>query len=402
MIRKFRRFIENYREIRSNVYENSDRISNYEKKISEINTEVEKNRQDVEKANIDLISRIDTTSNKIRDCEVDLNNSKADIWGQYDAFEYKFWQDKMFMNKTLYNESLRNRKDNYRKDFNPLVSVIIPVYNGTNYMRYAIDSALNQTYKNIEIIVVNDGSTDNGETEKVAKSYGDKIRYISKDNGGVSSALNVGIKNMKGDYFAWLSHDDIYYQNHIEENINYLRYCDNYEKIIPYSCFDFIDENGEILLKDTIIAGIHYYDYKLTLNSHYGCILRGEVNGGNVLIPRKAFDECGGFEEGNKITQEKEMWSRLLKKYTFINIPIITYSIRNHKQQVTNTSNEVRNETDKKILEIVDGITEQEMIDESESVSLFFYELYVHYEKNGIKSLAEEFYNRYKKNKKIY
>ncbi|MDD4547058.1 MAG: glycosyltransferase family A protein, partial [Oscillospiraceae bacterium] len=93
---------------------------------------------------------------------------------------------------------------------NPLVSIVIPVYNGSNYLAEAVDSALAQTYKNIEIVVVNDGSNDEGATEKVAKSYGDKIRYFSKENGGVSSALNLGIENMKGDYFSWLSHDDLY------------------------------------------------------------------------------------------------------------------------------------------------------------------------------------------------
>ena len=78
----------------------------------------------------------------------------------------------------------------------PLVSIVIPVYNGSNYMREAIDSALAQTYENVEIIVVNDGSTDDGETDRIARSYGDKIRYFAKDNGGVSSALNKGIKEM--------------------------------------------------------------------------------------------------------------------------------------------------------------------------------------------------------------
>ncbi|MDR1982842.1 MAG: glycosyltransferase family 2 protein [Holosporaceae bacterium] len=92
--------------------------------------------------------------------------------------------------------------------FNPLVSMVTPVYNGSNYMREAIDSALAQTYKNIEIIVVNDGSTDN--TEDIALSYGDKIRYFKKENGGVASALNLAIENMKGKYFSWLSHDDAY------------------------------------------------------------------------------------------------------------------------------------------------------------------------------------------------
>src|SRR4026207_13272 len=92
----------------------------------------------------------------------------------------------------------------------PLVSIVIPVYNGANFMREAINSALAQTYKNTEVIVVNDGSTDNGLTDAIAKEYGDKICYFRKENGGCGSALNMGIANMKGDYFSWLSHDDVY------------------------------------------------------------------------------------------------------------------------------------------------------------------------------------------------
>ena len=119
----------------------------------------------------------------------------------------------------------------------PLVSIVIPVYNGTNFLKDAIDSALRQTYKNIEVIVVNDGSTDNGGTEGIALSYGDKIRYFKKENGGVASALNHGIKEMRGEYFSWLSHDDVYNDNKIEEQINFLKkYPD--EEVVVY-IFDF-------------------------------------------------------------------------------------------------------------------------------------------------------------------
>ena len=107
-------------------------------------------------------------------------------------------------------------------NFNPKVSILIPAYNGANYMREAIDSALAQTYKNSEVILVNDGSKDNGDTEAIARSYGDKIRYFHKENGGVASALNLGIRKMTGEYFSWLSHDDVYYPHKIETQINFL------------------------------------------------------------------------------------------------------------------------------------------------------------------------------------
>ena len=102
-------------------------------------------------------------------------------------------------------------------EFQPLVSIVIPVYNGSNYMREAVDSALAQTYEHLEVIVVNDGSTD--DTEQIALSYGERIRYFRKENGGVSSALNLGISKMKGAYFSWLSHDDIYSPTKVSDAI---------------------------------------------------------------------------------------------------------------------------------------------------------------------------------------
>src|SRR5688500_7068290 len=92
----------------------------------------------------------------------------------------------------------------------PRVSVVIPVYNGANYLAQAIDSALAQTYPDGEVVVVDDGSTDERATERIARGYGHRIRYIRKENGGVATALNAGIEAMTGDYFSWLSHDDMY------------------------------------------------------------------------------------------------------------------------------------------------------------------------------------------------
>ena len=106
-----------------------------------------------------------------------------------------------------------------KQQMQPKVSIIIPVYNGSNYLQEAIDSALAQTYPNCEILVINDGSCDEGKTEAIALSYGDRIRYFKKENGGVATAVNYGIEHMTGDYFAWLSHDDYYLPHKIERQM---------------------------------------------------------------------------------------------------------------------------------------------------------------------------------------
>ena len=134
-----------------------------------------------------------------------------------------------------------------KNSLNPKISIIIPVYNGSNYMKEAIDSAINQTYKNYEIIVVNDGSNDNGETEKIALEYGNKIKYYHKKNGGVSSALNYGIEKMTGEYFSWLSHDDVYTNDKIQNQINALNKYSFQNKYIVCCKTKQIDKNSKEL-----------------------------------------------------------------------------------------------------------------------------------------------------------
>ena len=95
-----------------------------------------------------------------------------------------------------------------------LVSVIIPVYNSAQFLKESLESVLNQTYQNIEIICVNDGSTD--DSLEILKQYSNKITIISQENHGLASALNAGIKQMKGNWFKWFSPDDLMYPNTIE------------------------------------------------------------------------------------------------------------------------------------------------------------------------------------------
>ncbi len=90
------------------------------------------------------------------------------------------------------------------------------------------------------MIVVNDGSSDGGKTEEIALSYGDRIRYFRKENGGVASALNLGIREMRGEYFSWLSHDDVYLPRKVEREAAAL--AARGDDAIAYSDYEVIDE----------------------------------------------------------------------------------------------------------------------------------------------------------------
>lgn len=194
--------------------------------------------------------------------------------------------------------------------FQPKVSIVIPVYNGSNYLENAIRCALAQTYPNIEILVVNDGSADEGATERIALSFGEQIRYFSKPNGGVSSALNYGIANMTGEYFSWLSHDDGYTPDKIADGVELLRQLgEKRDRTIAYTSGHFVDKNGGFLKKfpDRLAVGKRYSGQEMV---HYS-LKNGTLNGCCMLIPKTAFDECGGLNEQLRYSQDTLMWYTL-------------------------------------------------------------------------------------------
>jgi glycosyltransferase involved in cell wall biosynthesis len=126
----------------------------------------------------------------------------------------------------------------------PLVSVVIPVHNGEEYIKEAIDSCLNQTYENIEIIVVDDKSTDN--TLQILQEYGDKITVIpvEKQN-GLGNVLNIGIRASKGQYIARMDADDVMYPSRISKQVEYMQEHPNC--VAVGGQIDIIDENGKVV-----------------------------------------------------------------------------------------------------------------------------------------------------------
>lgn len=356
-----------YRKLYDNLSEelNSEKAENaaLKKEISKLSDNVEQLRRDV----FDFEIGFETNQNKVN------MSLKSNI----DAFN-------LASNRILYDMELQNTAAD--TSFNPKVSIIIPVYNGEKYLEQALQCALSQTYKNIEIVAVNDGSTDN--TDHILRSYGDKIVYIKKENGGVSSALNEGIKAMTGDYFAWLSHDDMIESNHIEKLVEYLMHHIN-EKVIPFAAFKMIDENGDLLTEATIDARLNMFDYKISATDKYAPILFGEINGGSVLIPKEAFQKHGMFDENRRISQERDMWSRLINEYRFVCVPYDTAMIRVHSEQVSNGGEIVWKESAQKNLEIISEVYEKLKKEEPQKAKELYHYLIMHYYCNNLDSMCK-------------
>lgn len=227
--------------------------------------------------------------------------------------------------------------------YNPKVSIVIPAYNASNYLAEAIDSALSQTYKNIEIIVVNDGSKDDGATERVALSYGDKIRYFCKENGGSSSALNMGIANMTGEWFSWLSHDDLYLPVKIEKQVAYLNSLSIEKQLLTkqvlFSASELIDANGSIIRHFNKRTAIEMSRAVASVphNGHLIAEPTGFLfHGCSCLVHRDVFKNVGCLDEKLRLLNDVDLWYRIYSaEYKIHYLPEPLVRGRVHAAQVS-------------------------------------------------------------------
>ncbi|MEM3828271.1 MAG: glycosyltransferase family 2 protein [Conexivisphaerales archaeon] len=180
----------------------------------------------------------------------------------------------------------------------PLVSVIIPTYNYGHYLAEAIESALAQNYQNIEVIVVDDGSTDN--TRDVASKY--DVQYVFQENKGVSVAKNNGVKISKGDFFVCLDADDKIHPNFVSKMIQPMKD----PKVGFVRC-------GSVVYNESYDFGNIWMPRKIF--SKY-CLFAGWWGAlGPVLIRRKAFDSLGsGFDPNLRRFEDLDLCFRLLAK----------------------------------------------------------------------------------------
>ncbi|MDM3838405.1 glycosyltransferase [Proteus mirabilis] len=232
----------------------------------------------------------------------------------------------------------------------PLVSVIIPVYNAEKYLEKAINSIVNQSYRNLEIIVINDGSVDHSHL--IVTSFTDsRIKYIKQDNQGLSKTLNSAIRIASGKYICRMDADDISDLDRIKIQIEILE--KNKNIILVGSNIMYIDENDKIKGYSYLPSKSDTIKNKLRIDN---CIFHP-----SVIFRKSIFEQCGGYNESvNIFFEDYLLWLSMLPHGDFYICPKFLLKYREHDKSITNRTPPIVKNLMKKC-SIHGKLTEQEI-----------------------------------------
>lgn len=223
----------------------------------------------------------------------------------------------------------------------PLVSVIIPAYNHEKYVTDCLRSVAGQSYENLELIVLNDGSTDN--TEILIKMFMEEssltnIQFISKTNEGVCKTLNKGLELATGKYVTFLASDDMWEPEKLKKQVEFMERNSNIGLVFADAWF----------LKYTERTNIKWSDYKTNLdkyfkngiqntNMYFLLLTRPIIPALTVMVRKQILDEIGGFDE-KLVYEDFDMWLRVAQKYPigYIDMPLALYRV--HDKNISNNA----------------------------------------------------------------
>jgi glycosyltransferase involved in cell wall biosynthesis len=215
-----------------------------------------------------------------------------------------------------------------------LVSIIMPAYNRANYLAEAINSVLNQTYKNIELIIADDGSTDH--TAEIAGNYSDpRIKYFYQSNQGVSAARNNAIRQAKGKYVMFLDDDDLFFPYSVQKLLSFIKKQPENVKLVYGDLVYFYGEHKTLRLENRLPPKPHLFIGYLTGT--------GFSTLGVTLAETKAVRDAGMFDESYAYAEDYELMTKLVYKYDFAktDMPVILY--RRHDYQATTSNRQTAN-----------------------------------------------------------
>jgi glycosyltransferase involved in cell wall biosynthesis len=201
-----------------------------------------------------------------------------------------------------------------------LVSVIVPVYNRAHLVTETVASILAQTYRNIEIILINDGSTDSSleVIQALQQENPDVVRVIDQENQGQTIARNQGIKEACGKYIAFLDSDDIWLPDKLEHQIPLF----DQGVGLVYGGVEFINESGET-------TGFDPCDPSVQGNIYPQLLVKNRMTGGSVVVLGEALAKVGLFDPEFKAAENWDLWLRICKVYQarLVNKPVVQYRL---------------------------------------------------------------------------
>lgn len=208
-----------------------------------------------------------------------------------------------------------------------MISVVLPTYNGSKYIKQSIESIINQTYKEWELIVIDDCSTD--DTNKIVQEYtlkDNRIKlYKNETNKRLPASLNTGFAKTSGEYLTWTSDDNIYKENAFEKMIEYFQL--NSDVGFVFSNMTIIDENGNIKQKNSYIpSSMEEIKYK-------------NIVGASFMYKREVYKTIGDYDTSKFLIEDYDYWLRISRKFKIRFINDSLYFYRTHSGSLTESKN---------------------------------------------------------------
>lgn len=218
-------------------------------------------------------------------------------------------------------------------DSRPSVSIIIPTYNCETYIAETINSVLGQTLKDLELIIVDDGSTDN--TREIAASYGGSVRLLAQRNAGVCAARNHGIREAAGRHICLMDHDDYWFPEKLELQVEEMKRRPEVGLVYSTFLWWFPDDHGVFPAPESFsdLMGETGIDEEFSGWIYHLLLLDCWVLTSAALIRAEVFDKCGVFDESLPYSEDWDLWLRISREYPFIKLkrPLTLY--RQHPGQ---------------------------------------------------------------------
>lgn len=216
----------------------------------------------------------------------------------------------------------------------PVVSIVIPTYNCALYIAETIASVLNQSFKDIELIVVDDGSTD--ATRDIVASFGQPVRLVTQANAGVCVARNRGISEAAGKYICLMDHDDYWFPHKLARQISILE--QQPETGVVYSSFILWhrdESTGQFPSPDSFDLNTYLDDTVPEFSGwiYHQFLIDCWMLTSTAMFRAEIFDQCGLFDESLPYSEDWDLWLRISRSYPFVQLRRPTTLYRQHAQQ---------------------------------------------------------------------